>query len=102
MQRRPVGDCCYAPWILEDYPKRLGARYLSLPEPRRAPILIRLPGDVSWCPDLRAITEGGIMRGEGWDVVGDLPQVTISPSVVLLGRWHGWIRSGVISDDLSG
>lgn len=38
----------------------------------------------------------------GWSVSGTAPSVTLSPSVNIGGGWHGYIRDGVISDDVSG
>lgn len=40
--------------------------------------------------------------GKPWDVNGEPPNVTVSPSINLLGVWHGWIRNGVITDDCEG
>lgn len=35
---------------------------------------------------------------DGWTVTGELPNVTVSPSIDVRGRWHGWIRDGMLVD----
>ena len=113
-----VGHCCYAPWILlinaqgeDDWRKKeLGARYLNLPDnperPRRAPILICLPDTSSvptiWCPDQMAWNAERKSHGNGWDVTGVLPAVTITPSINYPGRYHGYVRDGFVTDDVEG
>lgn len=29
-----------------------------------------------------------------WDVVGNAPHLTVTPSINVIGIWHGWIRNG--------
>lgn len=61
--------------------------------------LVTLPGGAHW-PTL-----AGTDRGEGWQVTmpdGDPLRMTVHPSINVLGGWHGWIKDGVISDDVSG
>lgn len=51
--------------------------------------LIRLPNDLIWCTTERASGDG-IM----WDVVGEPPNITVTPSIDAEGRWHGFITNG--------
>lgn len=51
-----------------------------------------------WCPD-RVASDGS---GEGWKVEGDVPNVTISPSINCTGTYHGWVKDGVLTDDCEG
>lgn len=37
-----------------------------------------------------------------WSVSGDLPNVTVTPSINMVGVYHGWIQNGVITDDCDG
>jgi len=41
-----------------------------------------------------------------WDVTGEVPNITLRPSVNFRPSspkgWHGWITNGLISDDLEG
>lgn len=40
--------------------------------------------------------------GRGWDVRGELPGITVSPSIHQIGEYHGYIQDGVISEDCEG
>jgi hypothetical protein len=60
-------------------------------------IFITLPGGAEWCPDLTSSESG-----QGWTVTGELPAITVSPSVHQLGRYHGFVQNGVLTDDLEG
>lgn len=41
-------------------------------------------------------------EGRGWDVTGELPKITLSPSINQVGSYHGYIQDGVISEDCEG
>jgi hypothetical protein len=113
-----VGHCVYASWIIvpdqhgeDDWRKKeLGSRYWSLPnspeKPRRAPIMICLPDDSSsptiWCPDCMAWSAAQGSHGHGWEVNGTLPNVTITPSINYPGRFHSYVRDGMVEDDVEG
>ncbi len=101
--KRLPGHCCYAPWVLEKQrPNQIGSLYLQNHAGKRPPILIVLPGGSGWCPDMRAWASAQGYHGEGWAVVGDLPNVTITPSINYVGVYHGWVQNGVITDDCEG
>ena len=51
---------------------------------------IRLPNDVFWCTTDRP--EG---TEQMWDVSGEPPNITVSPSINAIGSWHGFITDGV-------
>ncbi len=38
----------------------------------------------------------------GWTVTGEAPAITVAPSIDGIGVYHGFLRNGVISDDLEG
>ena len=38
-------------------------------------------------------------NGPGWKVIGTLPDITCTPSIVVPG-YHGWLRDGIFSDNL--
>lgn len=69
---------------------------------RRPPVLVMLPSRYAWPIDRLATDDNGSMLTGGWTVTGDPPAVTVNPSISLKGRWHGWIRGGVITDDCEG
>lgn len=108
--RLEPGHCAFAPWALQPghyVRQHLGANYLKLPEPRRAPIVIALPDLVNgkfqiWYPDEQAWSGTQGYHGDGWVVTGDLPKVSITPSINCVGSYHGWVKDGVISDDVEG
>lgn len=60
-------------------------------------IFITLPGGAEWCPDMVSSESG-----QGWTVTGELPNITVRASVHQIGRYHGWVTDGVLSDDLEG
>ncbi len=43
-------------------------------------------------------TKQATADGRPWSVTGEPPNITVSPSINVVGIWHGWIRDGVISD----
>lgn len=49
--------------------------------------------------------DGG--RPHSWTVIGELPNIAVTPSINLVGRWHGFIgvngvQIGYIGDDVEG
>jgi hypothetical protein len=38
----------------------------------------------------------------GVPTIGEQLRITLSPSVNIVGSYHGWIRDGVISPDVEG
>lgn len=69
--------------------------------------LIRLPGEDRW-PDGHVFaniwcTLLGKESGKGWEVTGDAPAITVSPSIHIRpgrgapGEWHGFIRNGEVT-----
>lgn len=108
-----VGDMWFAPYLLEDgHWKRgsLSPRYWALPEPRRAPLVVRLPGPCDFVLDTMAWRsepgDDGVNRskfyGDGWEVSGAAPLITLTPSINVQGCYHGYIQNGVITDDVEG
>jgi hypothetical protein len=94
-----------ASWPSKDYDQHqngLSRKYLALPEPRRKPIIVVLPGQNWFCVDSAAYDEARGYHGEGWDVSGEPPNLTVSPSINIVGHYHGYITNGVITDDCDG
>jgi len=70
----------------------------------RSPLYVCLPDGQPFCLDWIAT---GRSDGSGWDVTGDVPNVTVQPSINHNSRdrirgWHGWLTNGVLTDDLEG
>lgn len=59
-------------------------------------IWIVIPGGSLFSPD-RMSSNGT----SGWTVTGELPNITVSPSIGAVD-YHGFIRNGVLTDDLEG
>lgn len=38
----------------------------------------------------------------GWTITGLPPRLTASPSIHILDKYHGWLRDGVLTDDVDG
>lgn len=68
------------------------------PEHReKRPMLVVLPNYALFCLQQPTISQGGYGRS-GWQVSGELPRVTVHPSIDHKGAkpWHGWLRQGVL------
>jgi hypothetical protein len=89
------GDVWFAPWLL-DVPGLLSVHYERDSRGKRPPIIVRCPDGADWCPD-RPST-----NGSGWTVTGDAPRFTASPSIASIGGYHGFLRDGVLTDDVEG
>lgn len=98
------GSCYFAPWLLSArWSNTLGSHYRRDWANKREPILIWLPNNAnSWSPDQMAFDSKSGWHGDGWIVTGDLPNITVSPSINILGHYHGWIKNGELSDDVDG
>lgn len=63
-----------------------------------------------WAVQLPCMVEfliyGKSQDGRGWNVSGELPRITVSPSILLQGgkdqAYHGYIVDGVIQEDCEG
>lgn len=96
----PVGTMWYSPWYLE-HPNYLSRPYMERWAGKRPPLFVHLPGGVDFCVDSRP-TRGGRLDDGGWEVTGEAPHITVSPSISILGVYHGFIREGVVTDDVDG
>jgi hypothetical protein len=56
---------------------------------------VRIPGG-PFCLDMR--TEAGAQ----WSRVGEPPRITVTPSINEVDIWHGYIRDGMVTDDVEG
>lgn len=95
------GACWYDPELLEDdWRDFLSKQYLSIQD-TRPPIMVLIPtvdGLVPICVDSPPTDN----KDGGWSISGTLPNITITPSINLVGRYHGFIRNGVLEDDCEG
>lgn len=75
----------------------LGLRYVKQDMVERPPLTVCLPSGETWNMDYKP-SQGG---PEGWQLSGTAPEITASPSIQT-GVYHGWLRAGVLSDDIDG
>lgn len=61
----------------------------------RPPLTIILPNGGIWMPDQIS------SNNRGWQVTGELPTITVHPSINHPG-YHGWLKDGEFSDDVDG
>lgn len=93
------------PMDLDEIPglsKSLSLRYYREHSATRAPLFVVMPDGSTFCVDSMAWTPERGHYGEGWTVTGTPPNLTLTPSINLTGRYHGYIRDGVITDDVEG
>lgn len=64
----------------------------------RLPLVVMLPNRVLFCVDSKCINNG--IRSGGWSVSGTAPNITVSPSINVGGAYHGFLRNGIIEDDV--
>jgi hypothetical protein len=93
------GACWYDEELL-DWQHLLSKRYLSIKD-TRMPIVVLIPDGNSlthFCVDFFPTDN----KEGSWQVSGTLPAITITPSINLVGRYHGFIRNGILEDDCEG
>lgn len=88
-----------AAWAHELAPRYLRERAAGNPRP---PVFVKLPDGSEFCLDHRAYSAEQGFHGDGWAVAGDPPACTVTPSVNVVGRWHGYLTAGVLTDDCEG
>lgn len=101
--RVPIGTMWFSPDYRE-HPDFLSSHYHEQWADKRDPLFVCLPGGVDFCVDSRPTMQSHRQNG-GWNVTGDLPDllnITVSPSILIGGGYHGYIRDGVVTDDVDG
>jgi hypothetical protein len=98
-----VGDMWYADWYITNGKPlfNLTDDYVRDWMNKRPPIVVRLPGGVSFLVDSKCCRDG-VFEDHGWKVTGEPPNITVSPSINIIGIYHGWLQNGVINDDVEG
>ncbi len=92
---RPLGATAYVTY--SQLP--IGAMWLDGDE-----LCVLLPSRDEWNIDRgRKLNEAKATRQlPQWTRTGALPMVTARPSINSVGRYHGWLTDGVLSDDVDG
>ncbi len=82
----PIGAMWDAHWFDHD-------RYRG---PDKKAWCIRMPATQDW------IVYGPSSNGSPWDVQGKPPLITVKPSIGIRGHYHGFIKGGIITEDVDG
>lgn len=101
--KREIGDM----WYLELSPEQLEQRREHFSDQyfqhnsHRKPLVVKLPGPTYF------VVDGKYYNGQqgyhgGWTVSGSPPNITLTPSIHAVGRYHGYINNGEITDDVDG
>ncbi len=91
-----IGDCWYRAFTGDVIEENFSPDYVANRRPKGIlPLWVQLP-DGPMCLDLR------YNAPQGWTVSGTPPNITVSPSINVIGYYHGWIRNGEISNDIEG
>lgn len=98
------GMAWYCPWLYDPTDPNNGLKpehgYLSRFyfrdwATKRPPICVVCPNGQHWLIDSKS------SNGEGWQITGELPNITASPSIAVCG-YHGWLKDGVFTPDCEG
>lgn len=89
--------------------ERLSKQFLEVDAAHRAPVSVVLPGrdghPCRFCVDSHPTDDPDgcwSVLIEGDLVAGERPSITVNPSIDAAGIYHGWLKAGVLSDDLGG
>ncbi|MCL5735315.1 MAG: hypothetical protein M1274_06950 [Actinobacteria bacterium] len=98
-----AGDCWWDPNLLDYAKHRLSQKYFTQWADKRPPLTVAMPGGSWW-----TIDDLPTCPGDGWDISlelgphGEPLHVTASPSINVIGKYHGWLRDSVLTDDCEG
>jgi hypothetical protein len=68
---------------------------------KRPPLFVITPVG-PWCIDAVSTDGNGNNNNHGWTVLGEVPNITVSPSINFEGYYHGWLQNGLLTDDCEG
>jgi hypothetical protein len=98
--KKEIGDMWYADKRYTDH-LHLSQHYHRDWSDKRLPLYVMTPGG-GWCVDGQPVVGGQYQESGGWTVTGEVPNITVSPSINFPGYYHGWLQNGILSDDLDG
>jgi hypothetical protein len=101
-ERPQPGDMWPEPaWLNPAARVSLSPEYFRDHADKRPPLMVCLPNGTFWCID--TVPSKG---GSGWNVSGEPPYITVSPSIYNAPgtpcAYHGFLTNGVLSDDCEG
>lgn len=71
----------------------LSIEYLRDWKGKRPPIMICLP-----VAGPRILDQKWMNSDHGWVITGDPPNLTASPSIHIIGKYHGWLQNGELTN----
>src|ERR1019366_7910654 len=83
---------------------RLSDEYLANYLAKRLPLVVAIPFThrETGKPDIVRFgidtSTSSDNRRHGWTVTGEAPNITVTPSINLVGIWHGWLKDGILSE----
>lgn len=80
----------------------VGAMYYE--DPEKTELVVKLPSGTDWNMDRGRVLNAklGAQKVPQWTRTGEPPNITAYPSINHTGRYHGWLKDGVLSDDIEG
>lgn len=99
--KRQVGDMWYLDVKEDELKDRNLTQHYFKHNAGRKPLVVLLPGRYYFLIDGQCYNE---QKGyyDAWTVKGVPPLISVEPSINMVGRYHGFLRNGVISDDCDG
>lgn len=105
-----VGDMFYGPlpheilepeWSSVKFLFRNPSEFYHANNAHRRPLAVVLPGNYMFAVDGQCWDSSRKPENYGgWTVTGDVPNITVTPSINIGGLYHGFIQNGVISEDV--
>lgn len=101
-----IGDMFFMPLAEEDRTRSLEFLSRNLSDfyyannAGRRPLFIVLPGPTIFCIDSKCWSSGNYYGG--WEVRGEAPNITMTPSINIGSTYHGFLQNGMITDDCEG
>lgn len=86
LARAPVGAMWNAEWMGESWKGPDGIH-----------LCVRTPGG-EWSVDGPSYQGGKIQNERGWTRTGTIPDVTANPSILIPGKYHGFLRAGWLEE----
>jgi hypothetical protein len=68
----------------------------------RRPLYVLLPSNTKWLELFLLDMAPSSDESGGWTYTGTPPEVTLSPSINCVGRYHGFIQNGYVTADCEG
>lgn len=98
--KREIGDMWYLDLSPEEIKERDYSEYYFANNSHRKPIVVMLPGRHLFCIDCMCYDSARGGYYGGWTVTGSPPNINVEPSINMVGRYHGFLKNGVLSDPL--